>query len=393
METFKSDVVVVGGGIMGATLAWNLQKQGSSVVLVDRPERDRATWGSTFAWSNASSKVRMNYPDAYTRLNKMGVAACHDLAREIGGQGWFFPTGTVEIAAAGAAGKRLATDVTRLADMGYEAGLISASQRQAALPGVACQDDEVMACYPDEAWIDVPRLIENLHHRFRSAGGQLVRDSVIAFVRLDESITAALLQSGDIVRGQTFVVAAGAWSSDVARMAEVKIPLLPRNSPQVPGLIATASQPHEELTRTLLAPGVRVRPHTGHRILLAGDGNGQILTARSQKKSLFDAAEVLLDNASKRLPALRDSYVTDAFIGLRALPEDGQPIIGHADGASNVYAAVTHSGVTLAPVIGKMAAFEILNEREEPALAPFRPSRFSHNFGHERLLRFDAASA
>jgi glycine/D-amino acid oxidase-like deaminating enzyme len=63
-------------------------------------------------------------------------------------------------------------------------------------------------------------------------------------------------------------------------------------------------------------------------------------------------------------------------IGLRALPIDGLPVCGWIDSIDGLYAVVTHSGITLAPLLSQQVAGEILDGVEASALTPFRPSRF-----------------
>jgi glycine/D-amino acid oxidase-like deaminating enzyme len=63
-------------------------------------------------------------------------------------------------------------------------------------------------------------------------------------------------------------------------------------------------------------------------------------------------------------------------LGLRPIPEDGLPAIGPAPGLEGLYLAVMHSGITLAPAVGRFAAMELLDGAEVELLAPFRPDRF-----------------
>ena len=66
-------------------------------------------------------------------------------------------------------------------------------------------------------------------------------------------------------------------------------------------------------------------------------------------------------------------------LATRPIPEDGHPAVGPIAGLSGYYVAVTHSGVTLATLLGGAIASEILEGREVPELAPFRPARFTQS--------------
>jgi glycine/D-amino acid oxidase-like deaminating enzyme len=91
--------------------------------------------------------------------------------------------------------------------------------------------------------------------------------------------------------------------------------------------------------------------------------------AEATARRLFDTMRSMLEGAG----ALEyDSYT----LGFRPTPLDGFPALGRPKGIENLYVAVTHSGVTLAPAIGLFAAQEILDGIRDPLLAPYRADRF-----------------
>jgi glycine/D-amino acid oxidase-like deaminating enzyme len=77
------------------------------------------------------------------------------------------------------------------------------------------------------------------------------------------------------------------------------------------------------------------------------------------------------------LPDLAGAAIEQVTLGYRVMPADEYPIIGFAEACPNLYVVATHSGVTLAPVIGELAAIEILDGIQQPQLAHYRPSRFA----------------
>lgn len=87
-------------------------------------------------------------------------------------------------------------------------------------------------------------------------------------------------------------------------------------------------------------------------------------------------AQMLFADLASRLSPDAGLVYDSYKIGYRPMPKDGFPIIGRASGLAGLYLAVTHSGITLAPAIGRFAADEILNNNSEPLLAPYRLSRF-----------------
>ncbi len=87
-------------------------------------------------------------------------------------------------------------------------------------------------------------------------------------------------------------------------------------------------------------------------------------------------ADELLDRATHYLPALAGATAFPVPVGYRPMPLDELPVIGFAEAVSNLYVAVMHSGVTLAPLVGEWAAMEIAHGARIEALERYRPDRF-----------------
>jgi glycine/D-amino acid oxidase-like deaminating enzyme len=92
-------VVVVGAGILGASVAARLAAAGLRVTLLDQDHPGRATSRWSFAWLNSNDKGPRHYHD----LNYAGMSAWTELAPDLDGDAWYRPSGHVELATAGAA--------------------------------------------------------------------------------------------------------------------------------------------------------------------------------------------------------------------------------------------------------------------------------------------------
>ena len=87
-------------------------------------------------------------------------------------------------------------------------------------------------------------------------------------------------------------------------------------------------------------------------------------------------ADDLLSRATHYFPALRSATAIPQPVGYRPMPADGLPVLGFAAVTPNLYVAMMHSGVTLAPLVGELAALEIADGVAVDLLAPYRPERF-----------------
>jgi glycine/D-amino acid oxidase-like deaminating enzyme len=85
----------------------------------------------------------------------------------------------------------------------------------------------------------------------------------------------------------------------------------------------------------------------------------------------------VLDKIKAFLPGARAASLDHVTLGFRPMPTDGFPIVGTVPGAADIYVAVSHSGVTLAPVFGEYVRRELLEEQRVEELSPYRPDRFA----------------
>ncbi|MBD0356042.1 MAG: FAD-binding oxidoreductase [Rubrobacter sp.] len=87
----------------------------------------------------------------------------------------------------------------------------------------------------------------------------------------------------------------------------------------------------------------------------------------------------LLERARRVVPTLEGAKVEDVRVGVRPMPEDGLPCVGAVSELPGYYEAVTHSGVTLGPLLGRLLAREILGGEVDSLISLFRPARFARD--------------
>ena len=373
----RSDVVIVGGGIIGAAVAWNLRRSGMGVTLVDRGEFGAATTASSYAWMNASSKVRLGYPIDYAEFSVRAALEPYLLADDIP-TGWLHPTGNLELVAAGNAA-RLARDVDTLLHLGYPVVRLDHEQLKRRHPRLTLDAGTVGAWYPTEGWIDGQALVTDIVDLIDCETVELVHDDVVGF-DVDHragAIDAVRLGSGRVIAARTVVITAGPWTADLAALAGIEVPMRVRTDAEVPGLVVRITAPESGLDHPIMGDGFLVRPHHEGEAVLSGDAHGARLSTAMSHAEVTRAGQRLLDLAAETLPALRDCSIIDAGVGVRALTGDGNPIADRCPGLPNLYVVVTHSGISLAPAIGRLVAREIQNAGREAELEPFRLTRFA----------------
>jgi glycine/D-amino acid oxidase-like deaminating enzyme len=144
---------------------------------------------------------------------------------------------------------------------------------------------------------------------------------------------------------------------------------------------SAAYRPHEGwadgplLVRTLVAAARALGPEGDGRVVRQDGATDALVNPSTPRDPTLPACRELWRRASAYLSGLVGAGIVEARVGIRALPADGYPIIGFAHGCPGLYLAVTHSGMTLGPLLGELIAAEALGQARDPRLATFRPER------------------
>lgn len=364
----RRDVAVIGAGILGAAAAYYLTGAGRRVVVVEAGEPASGTTGSSFTWVNAVRKE----PEAYHRLNAEGVRAWPALARELGGDAGYHGAGCLEWVENGAERDELRARIERIASRGYAARWIRRDEALAMEPGLAIPARvDGVACYDNDAWVDTPRLVRALLDR-AVAGGAEVRGStrVHAVDTRGDRVQGVAVDGGEIHAG-AFLFCVGPATQAMLATIGATIPVR-----RVPGLLAVTSPPAASLGRIVYAPGIHLRPDAGGGLLLGDPDVDRLTTEDTPSGPPPDFALPLLERAQRAFPPARASRIVSVRVGVRPMPGDSYTIAGRIPGFANAWVLVTHSAITMGPLLGQLIAAEIAGAPPSPLLVPFRPDRF-----------------
>ena len=370
-------IAVVGAGVIGLNVAWRLAELGAKVTVVEAGRPGAGTTATSFAWVNASSKVDAR--EDYFRLNALALAEHRAVGLAAGAAGWFMPTGDVELAAGAAEAAELVAKVGTLARRGYAARMLSGAELEEIEPGTRIPWDAAAACYGEEGWVDVGRYVAALLARARSAGARIVEgDPVDEVLRIGGAARGLRLASGATLDVDVVVVAVGRWTAEFAARLGVFLPLVapePSGSKAL-GLLASVRPQGAPPRRLLHSSAVNWSPLAEGRALLASDAGDAAVAADRSPNVAHEAAEALVRAAAEVNGLFAGAAIEELKLGIRALPQDGVTVCGWTRQVGSLYVAVTHSGVTLSPLLGRLVAGEVMDGREDQILAGFRPDRF-----------------
>jgi len=359
-------IIVAGAGIIGASITYHLARRGARVTLVDSQHPGSGATGRSMGWINATFSKR---PRAYFHLNQAGIAAWRRMEDELpvtlkvqwGGSVAWFPSG--------ADADALRDNVRHHSAWGYAVRLIDEKELRGLLPNVS-PGEIGAACHSElEASVDPLDALGVLLGHARHYGARILAGCEVAALLLEDGRVRAVQTNAGTLEANTVVLAAGVNSPRLAQMAGIRIPL--KDSPGV--LIHT--EPTEPIIdRVVLAPDAHFKQTLDGRIIAGGPIVAGAGTATTEAN--VDQAREIRETVERYLPQLKRVPTERVTLGYRVMPLDEYPIVGFAAACPNLYVAATHSGVTLAPLIGQLAASEILDCVSSPALQPYRPDRF-----------------
>ncbi len=366
-------VIVVGAGVLGLSVARQLAVVGEDVLLVDQRGAGAGTTATTFAWTNSSRKLD---PD-YHRLNLAGMQEHTRLAEQLPGPPSYFPSGALQWADS-ASEQWLGSNVERLQSLGYPAHWVTSAEATRIAGDLRIPETiTAIAHFPSEGYVLPELFVRNLLADAEQHGARLALGEVVGIDDRADGV-AVTLAGGESFNGDRVVLAAGRWTQRLAARAGIDVPMVTGASrgSQPVGLLGYARTPQLDLRCVIHSPGLNLRPAAdGRTVLQALDLNADVDPANPPSVG-GRLARTLTGRFSALLTEPSREPEIDLRIGIRSLPADGHSIVGFASAHSRVYCLVSHSGITLAPILGRLAASEITTDQEQDLLRSFRPTRF-----------------
>ena len=368
--------IVVGAGIVGVTVAWRLAQRGGAVTLLDRALPGAGTTGTSFAWVNASSKE----PRPYFELNAAGMVAHARLAAEFGDAPWLVPTGNLEWDTTPDGRGQLVARASQLKEWGYDVRHLTRREVERLEPDLLMdQDVQEVVFYPDESFIFPSTYLACLV-RAASERGCVLRfgEEVVEIMTTGGHASGVVIRSGAQLHADVVICCCGRWTSDVLRTVGVALPLVPLSptGSEAVGLLVRSSAVTADVRRVIHPPGLAIRPDGGGRLLLHGSAFDREVSADLPMSPPPSIATKLVGAVRPLVRYMQHASIESAAIGIRPIPVDGFSAVGRIPSIDGIYVIVTHSGVTLAPILAELAVSEI-HGSVETALDPFRPDRFN----------------
>jgi glycine oxidase len=366
------DVVIVGGGLIGGSIAFDLAGRNLRVAVLDRQEMMReASWAAAGMLSPApdcpSAIPLVPLGRSSLALYPKFVEAVEDAS---GLRTGFRTGGAVEVICRGEAERELSTLVALHHGLGLACEPMRLDEARSMEPALG-REARAAALLPDECSIEPRALTSAVLAAAAAAGGASCPGMEVTSLALDgKKCSGVKTSKGEIFHAPQVVLAAGCWSSQIPEAAPYA-PTLP-----VRGQMAALRHSGTPIRHVLRSERGYLVPRGGERPQTVVVGS-TIENAGYEKRVTSGGIEKILSAANELVPELAKAEIIETWCGLRPGTPDQLPILGPAEIDGLVFATGHYrNGILLAPVTAKVIGEWIAEKRLSFDCEAFSPLRF-----------------
>ena len=333
-------MLIIGGGVVGISLAWELAQHGAKVCVVDRGNMGReASWAGVgmvppgparSCWDSATTLEKMA-----GLSSKLHFEWSQSLLDQTGVDNEYRRCGTIRLALSQVDSEALRQQKDRWNELGIECHQLDAAQLADVEPGLADRSSQfTMACLlPAEAQIRNPCQLKALLAACRQKGVELRPGTEVhEFRKQDNQVSNAVTDDGKLIAGQ-YCLTAGCWSGQLAESLGLALPVRP-----VRGQIFLLKGEQTLLNRNIYVGLKYLTPRRDGRVLVGST----MEEAGFIKENTPEAREELLRFATDLVPSLAKLPVETCWSGLRPGTTDGKPFLGRAGSLENAWVSTGH---------------------------------------------------
>ncbi len=369
----KNRVAIVGGGIIGLSVGWQLARRGRDVTVFDRAKAGRAaTWVAAGMLAPVSEYGFENedFLEFGQRSLNLFPQFLDELEADCGRRVPMDTRGTLVVGFHRDDTERIRRLYNFREHKGLPVQWMSGEEARELEPLLSPRATSAM-WIPEDHQINNRDLVCTLKEALAAAGGELVEDTCVESIRNSEGCCTGIVSVGGAsYPAGTTIIAAGCWSSQIAGLPDK---LTPGIRPVKGQIVSLGTDGDYGLTRVIRAPDVYILPK----------GDGRLLIGATEEEMGFDTTATagpvmrLIERAWEAIPSVFDLPIESIDVGLRPGTRDHEPIIGHS-GMDNLYFATGHyrHGILLAPVTARAICRIVLDNDSPDWLSPFVPSRF-----------------
>jgi len=360
LDVKSADVVVIGGGARGCSIALFLARAGVRVVLAERRTLSHMATGGNGAQVNVTAKE----PNYYTAMSLRSARMYPEFIASLEADIFLQQEGLLHVTVDP---KEMETFRQRVEIRNQipslHLRLLNAREAKEIMPALG---PEVIGGYISRAdgVVDVLKLIPAISRAARRAGAVILRETEVIGIEVAGQRVQKVITNRGTIATPVVVNAAGVHVPHIGRMVGLTIPVDPEHGHMVVS---------EVFPRMIPIPTQYITQWPNGTFTI-GTTNNNIGYDKGVHPGMLPP---FLQEALRILPGLRKVSILRVFAHLRPMPPDRLPIYDRAPELEGFYIAVGHSGITLAPLTGKIFADLIINGKADIDLSPYSLKRFA----------------
>jgi len=345
LNTIKTDIVIIGGGIVGISTAYYLVKSGINCIVIEKDSLGSHASGFAYGGIGASKLQGLNYPlalkgcDLHNELNEF-------LTRETGIDIQYRVKSSIKLA-------------------------FNEEEKKYLTKSISTEPEEEIGGVFQKNALDVDpyRLLLALYEVCERRGSRLVNSEVIDLKITRSTSPLITLKNKDQISCNKIVASMGPWTQNLSNWIDVKMPIKPLKGQilrlEMPGIMKNCSLSWSGNYANLKADGLiwtgTTEENQGFNATISDGGRTQIMRSAIRMIPCLERAKVVLQTAC-----------------LRPMSPDNLPVLGNLDNYPQIYIATggLRSGITLGPAMGKIISELISNNSTQLDITPFSPNRF-----------------
>ena len=350
--TNTADAVIIGGGVMGCSILYNLAEQGFTNTLL--LERDVLASGST---GKSQAILRMHYSNEVTARLAWGSLDIFKNFEELTGApsgytrtGYFLIVGSEDRQA-------MRENVAMHRRLGIASEVVSIEDMRELAPMLAVEGDEAFAYESESGYADPYSVTLGYANRARDMGAQVRDGAAVTGIEVTGGRVTAVETADERIETRIAVVAAGPWSDRLLRGVGVDAPIRPLRHQ----VVVLRRPPGPDADHPIIGDnpnGFSARPDIGN-LTMIGAGEDEFVNADTFNQGVdMDVVRPAFEGIARRIPAMSRAVFRGGWSGAFTVTPDWHPILDSIDGIDGLYCAIGFSGHGFkeSPMIGKAMA-------------------------------------
>ncbi len=373
-----ADVIILGAGVMGTSIAFQLAKRNAGkIVVVDKDHVGRGGSG------RSSALIRMHYSfPAEVKLALISLRMFQNWQEVGGASGDFRQTGFVRIVHPSETA-RLKLNVEMQCRLGARVELIDKHQLRELEPDWNVDEVELAAYEPDSGYGDGASVAGDFLSAARSLGAVYLSRTQVNALTVEKGRIAGVATNQGTISSPAVIAATGPWTRPLLRQAGHDLPIeceyhqvaILRNAPEMRGGGCACI---DSVTATYFRSDASDK-------FLVGDfyGKRPVDPDNFPQRASDESLEEIIERACRRIPKLEGAEVMRGVTGVYDMTPDSRPLLGQIPGIPGLYVCAGFSGMgfKISPAIGLVMSELVLDgEATSVNIGAFRPGRFAENF-------------